>query len=138
MARLLQLVSCMPHEAHPGSDASRVLKPLPLGGETDPGAIEEMISTNFEFLRPAWPELGSLGGFAENYAHPDPVGAVVKLRTFGEQLVQWIYDKLKLPKPHRPSHYDSLVNQAFEDATPRVVLAMLHALRKEGNRAAHG
>ena len=31
-----------------------------------------------------------------------------------------------------------LTNQAFEDATPRVVLAKLHAIRKEGNRAAHG
>src|SRR5438270_447543 len=45
-----------------------------------------MISTNFEFLRPVWPELAGLGGFAESYARPDPVAALVKLRNFGELL----------------------------------------------------
>lgn len=69
---------------------------------------------------------------------PDPVAAVVKLRSFGEQLVEFIYQKLRLPKPYRPNFVELLTNQAFEDATPRVVLAKLHAIRKEGNRAAHG
>src|SRR5712692_7674066 len=97
-----------------------------------------MRSLNFEFLRPNWPELAGLGGFAESYARPDPVAAVVKLRAFGEQLVQFIYQKLNLPKPYRANFHDLLTNQVFEAATPRVVLAKLHALRKEGNRAAHG
>jgi type I restriction enzyme R subunit len=97
-----------------------------------------MISTNFEFLRPAWPELASLGGFAESYARPNPVAALVKLRSFGELVVQAIYAKLRLPKPHRANFHELLINHAFDDATPRVVLAKLHALRKEGNRAAHG
>src|SRR4051812_12682427 len=104
----------------------------------DSGDTDNMISTNFEFLRPAWPELAGLGGFAENYARPDPVASLVKLRSFGELLVQSIYTKLKLPKPYRANFHELLTNHAFEDATPRVVLAKLHALRKEGNRAAHG
>ena len=99
-----------------------------------------MQSLNFEFLRkqPAWLPLADLGGFAEGYARTDPVTAVVKLRSFGELLVQSIYTKLRLPKPPRANFHELLTNHAFEDATPRVVLAKLHALRKEGNRAAHG
>jgi type I restriction enzyme R subunit len=31
-----------------------------------------MRATNFEFLRPHFPELADLGGFAEHYARPDP------------------------------------------------------------------
>ena len=35
-----------------------------------------MKSTNFEFLREKWPELASLGGFAEQYVWPDPASAI--------------------------------------------------------------
>lgn len=99
-----------------------------------------MLSLNFEFLRkqPAWQPLADLGGFAESYAHSDPIAAVVKLRSFGEVLVGWIYDSHKLPKPFRATFNDLLVNPAFQAVAPRVVLAKLHAVRKEGNRAAHG
>ncbi len=38
-----------------------------------------MRSINFEFLRSKWPELAGLGGFAEAYAHPDPVGSISNL-----------------------------------------------------------
>src|SRR5437016_4639869 len=65
------------------------------------GDTETMTSINFEFLRPTWPELASLGGFAECYARPDPDSALVKLRTFGEQVVELIYQKLGLPRPYR-------------------------------------
>jgi hypothetical protein len=47
-----------------------------------------MQSINFEILRQDRPALASLGGFAEQYAHIDPAGALVKLQTFGEQLDQ--------------------------------------------------
>jgi type I restriction enzyme R subunit len=97
-----------------------------------------MTSINFEFLRPNWPELASLGGFAEAYARADPESGLVKLRTFGEQLVEYIYQKFNLPRPFRANFNDLLTNHAFEAGTPRVVLAKLHALRREGNRAAHG
>lgn len=99
-----------------------------------------MQSTNFEFLRKAseWATLSDLGGFAECYARPDPIAAAVKLRSFAEILVFSIYERLKLPKPYRATFHDLLIASAFEATVPRVVLAKLHALRKEGNRAAHG
>ncbi len=97
-----------------------------------------MKSINFEFLRPKWPELAGLGGFAETYAHPDPVGSISKLRVFCEQVVEWIHHQQRLPKPFRANLNDLLNNQPFKDVVPEVILSKLHALRMEGNNAAHG
>src|SRR5713226_3603461 len=101
------------------------------------GYVDHMKSTNFEFLRPHWPELASLAGFAEAYAHGDPVGALVKLRSFGEQLVLWIYDKLKLPKGFQAHFIDLLEEDSFQALVPRVVLSKMHGLRIHGNHATH-
>lgn len=97
-----------------------------------------MQSLNFEFLRPKWPELASLGGFAETYAHSDPVGAIGKLRSFCEQAVEWVHHELRLAKPPRANLIELLENQPFRDVVPRVVLSKLHVLRMEGNNAVHG
>ncbi|XZE18636.1 DEAD/DEAH box helicase family protein [Pirellulaceae bacterium SH449] len=97
-----------------------------------------MKSQNFEFLRPKWPELAGLGGFAEAYAHADPVGAITKLRVFCEQVARWIHHDQRLPQPYRADLIDLLNNQPFKDVTPEVILSKLHALRMEGNKAAHG
>ena len=97
-----------------------------------------MKSENFEILRDRWPELASLGGFAEAYAHADPAGALMKLRLFAENLTRDIYQDLRLPKPDQPTFIDLLKNSAFSAVTPRVVLGKLHALRIHGNKAAHG
>ena len=97
-----------------------------------------MKSENFEFIREDWPELASLGGFAEAYAHTDPASAMVKLRLFGESVTKGIYHELRLPKPVQPTFIDLLKNHAFSAVTPKVVLDKLHALRIYGNKAAHG
>lgn len=97
-----------------------------------------MQSINFEFLRPRWPELASLGGFAEAYAHGDPIAALVKLRTFGEQMAAYLYHHLGLPRPYRPTLIELLDGAAFQQAVPRVIVTKFHSLRVDGNRAAHG
>lgn len=97
-----------------------------------------MKSLNFEFLRPKWPELAGLGGFGEAYAHSDPVGSITKLRVFCEQVVEWIHHDQRLPKPSRANLNDLLNNPPFREVVPEVVLSKLHALRMEGNNAAHG
>lgn len=97
-----------------------------------------MKSRNFEILRGVWPELASLGGFAEAYAHDDPASALVKLRLFAENLTKDIYRDLGLPKPEHATFVDLLGNQSFAAITPKVVLDKLHALRIHGNKAAHG
>ena len=47
-----------------------------------------MNSINFELLRSKWPELAELGGFAESYVYNDPASALLKLRTFAENLTK--------------------------------------------------
>ena len=97
-----------------------------------------MKSFNFEFLRPQWSELASLGGFAETYAHTDAVGAIGKLRSFCEQVAEWIHGNNRLPKPFRADLNDLLNNQPFKEVVPAVVLNKLHSLRLDGNKAVHG
>ena len=97
-----------------------------------------MKSLNFEFLRGKRQELAALGAFAEQYAHPDPASALVKLRTFAEQIVLGIYQDLGLPKPLQADLIGLLNNDAFRAVVPRVVLGKLHVLRVKGNKAAHG
>lgn len=97
-----------------------------------------MHSTNFEFLRERWPELASLGGFAEQYTWPDPPSAMVKLRAFIESMVLRYYDEFGLPKPFPPSLVDLLNSREFRHAVPPAVLNALHGIRLAGNKAAHG
>lgn len=51
-------------------------------------------SMNFEFLRNDWPELANFGGYAEEYAFSDPQSALIKLRSYAEFMVNFIYRKL--------------------------------------------
>lgn len=97
-----------------------------------------MKSQNFEILRNKWPDLAELGAFAEAYAQADPSSALVKLRSFAENLTKNIYRELQLPKPDQANLVDLLVNHSFAAIVPRVVLDKLHALRIHGNKAAHG
>lgn len=101
-------------------------------------AVAIMQSQNFEHLRDRWPELASLGGFAEQYVHGDPESALVKLRAFAERLVAIVYQDLGLPKPAMSGFMELLNNDAFTAVTPRVVVDKLHAIRIHGNKAAHG
>src|SRR5690348_14976857 len=97
-----------------------------------------MQSINFEFIRPQWPELASLGGFAETYAHGDPIGALVKLRAYAEQTALYLYHRHRFPKPYRATLIELLDGAAFQHAIPRVIVSKCHSLRIDGNRAAHG
>lgn len=89
---------------------------------------ELMKSINFEYLRPKWPDLAGLGGFAEAYAHSDPLGSLAKLRAFCEQAAKLIHHQLRLSKLFRPNLIDLLEDDSFRNAVPEVVLSKMHAL----------
>lgn len=99
---------------------------------------EIMQSTNFEILRPSNPILADLGGFAEQYAWPDPSSALVKLRAYIETIVGNLYSAYGLPRLYQPSLNDLINNQSFRDVVPTVILDKFHAIRYHGNKAAHG
>ena len=97
-----------------------------------------MKSVNFDILKDRWPELAALGGLAESHTHTDPASALTKLRLFAENLTKDIYRDERLPKSKKTAFFCLLKNDAFTAVTPKVVLNKLHALRKHGNKAAHG
>lgn len=100
--------------------------------------MQDLKSLNFEPLRPVWPELANMGGYAEHYAHSDPESALVKLRNFAERVVDHVYIKLKLSRAPQSNFLDLLNNSSFRMVATDLVLDKLHLLRKLGNRAAHG
>lgn len=97
-----------------------------------------MESINFEFLRKNNPELAELGAFAERYAYSDPASSLVKLRTFAEYMVTSIFSHYNFYQPFQASFIDLLNDASFKHAIPSVVISKLHALRINGNKAAHG
>ncbi|MGP0065273.1 MAG: DEAD/DEAH box helicase family protein [Isosphaeraceae bacterium] len=96
-----------------------------------------MGSPNFEHLRPDWPELAVLGAFADEYAYSDPKSALVKLRSFAERIVEFLYYHHGLSRPYQANLMDLLNEHAFRQAVPDVIQSKLHQLRIKGNRAAH-
>jgi type I restriction enzyme R subunit len=97
-----------------------------------------MESKNFEVLRKRWPELADLGAFAEHYTHTDATSALIKLRTFAEQMVEGIYQIHHLLLPYKPNLYELLSEETFKQTVPKVILDQLHHIRLDGNKAAHG
>ena len=87
-----------------------------------------MKSVNFEFLRDKWPELASLGGFAEQYIWPDPESALVKLRSFVEAMIHRFDDENNIPKPISDSLFELLNADDFKKAVPAVVLNSFHCI----------
>jgi len=97
-----------------------------------------MKTINFEFLKPKWETLANIAGFAEQYVHADPSSALVKLRQFCEQVVEFIYSQHGLSRPYQSGLNELLGQFSFNQAIPRVVVSKLHSLRIHGNKAAHG
>jgi len=94
-------------------------------------------SMNFEFLRKNWPELADFGGYAEEYAYTDPQSALIKLRSYGEFMINFIYQELKLPCLPKASFHDKLKGPDFSSLTPSPVMTSFFTIKHLGNRAAH-
>ncbi|QDA59027.1 hypothetical protein [Hymenobacter jejuensis] len=55
------------------------------------------VHSNFIFLKADFPNLYSLGAEAELLVHTDPAAALMKLRLFGEKLVDQLFAEHQLP-----------------------------------------
>ncbi len=97
-----------------------------------------MQSNNFEHLRSHWPDLASLGGFAEQYCYSDPQSSLVKLRCFGEMLVNIVYEHCQLPVYPGDNFINRLNDDTFQSMiSSKGIIDKLHAIRMSGNRAVH-
>lgn len=82
-------------------------------------------------------DLANLGGHAEQYVYDDPQSALIKLRCFAEKLVGIVYREWRLPSLPNEKFIDRLENHAFASVVDQAIIDKLHAIRKEGNKAAH-
>ena len=62
----------------------------------------------------------------------------MKLRQLGENLVASFSQHFQIPRNPRSSFLDYLSSDIFKNSVPNVVLNKFHAVRTQGNRAAHG
>jgi hypothetical protein len=95
-------------------------------------------ASNFLFLKQNDTQLVRLGALAERYFHDDANTCLIKLRQFGELLVQLIAAKTGLLQSGDESQADLLRRLRFERLLPSKVADLFHEIRILGNRATHG
>jgi Type I site-specific restriction-modification system, R (restriction) subunit and related helicases len=96
-----------------------------------------MQSTNFEFLRPQWPDLADLGGFIEYHLHVDPGSSLVKSRILGEQIAFMVCNVLCIDVRENDSFLSMLKAIESTKALPDALIDTFHILRYAGNKGAH-
>ncbi|SJZ78159.1 DUF4145 domain-containing protein [Selenihalanaerobacter shriftii] len=96
-----------------------------------------MQRSNFSFLRDEWPTLSDLGELAEQNLYRDPNTTLVKLRMFGEQIVDYIFAYDNLEEPVEDSQFNRLKILEREELITGEILEIFHTLRQEGNEAVH-
>lgn len=97
-----------------------------------------MKSINFEFLRPENEPLADLGGLAEAVLYIDPGSALIRLRSFAEELTKSIYSIEQLPRMPQSSFYELTKSPVFADCVTKALIHQISFLRIQGNDAAHG
>jgi type I restriction enzyme R subunit len=96
-----------------------------------------MTSANFAFLAEHDPLLLRLCVSAERNYHDDPNTTVIKLRQFGEAVVQHLAAIFNITSTHEQTQADLLKALQVRRVIDRNVADLLHYLRREGNQAAH-
>jgi type I restriction enzyme, R subunit len=94
--------------------------------------------SNFDFLKPDFPQIFDHATHAENLVHSTPRASCFYIRYTLEQAVQWLYANdpyLQLPYDHNLS---ALIHeQTFQDNLSPNIFPKLRAIQKMGNMAVH-
>ena len=96
-----------------------------------------MQKSNFEFLREQWPILADLGELAEQNLYTDPNTTLIKLRIFGEKIVDYMFAYDDLDAPEDSTQYNKLKILKREGLMNEKILDIFHLLRRAGNKAVH-
>lgn len=95
------------------------------------------MKSNFGFLKNEFPILFNLAQTAEQYLHTDPNAALFKMRLFSERTVETIFEIHQLEFPYDDSAYRRIQVLFDEGLIEHNINALLHNIRKAGNKAAH-
>ena len=92
--------------------------------------------SNFTFLNKKWSSLGKLGMQAENYLHTDNNASMLKMRMFGEQIIDLVLAGLNIEVDRFATQDDKIkllrnakINQSIPD--------LFDIVRRYGNKANH-
>lgn len=96
-----------------------------------------MNNSNFTFLSNHWNILSNLAEMAERNMYTDPNTSLMKLRMFGETMTKFICALEEMRQAEGLNQIDRLNFLSREDLLTEELLDMLHAIRKQGNKAAH-
>jgi len=94
--------------------------------------------SNFNFLQNDWQGLAKIGEMAEYNLHKDPNTAIIKLRQFGEELINTMLKVEKFSYDKNSLAVDRILILKRAGLIPTDIENILTSLRKKGNKAAHG
>lgn len=92
---------------------------------------------NFDFLENEFPALYTLGKEAEYQLYQDPAAALIKLRLFGEKLVDRLFGEHQLVPLEENTQHRRLAELKRQGLLPQQVEDILHLIKRKGNAAAH-
>ncbi len=95
------------------------------------------MQSNFFFLKNKWSNLAEIVELAEENLYQDPNTAVVKLRMFTEQIVDYIFAYDNLEEPEENSFFNKLRLLERESLIQNEIEDIFHTLRIEGNKGVH-
>ena len=92
---------------------------------------------NFDFVRETLPSLHADCVRAESYLSTDPRATGIYSRRIVEELVDYLYDLLRLPAPYPADLSGHINDPAFRTKTGGTITQKLNFIRHVGNDAAH-
>ena len=95
------------------------------------------MASNFDFLAPLFPSLAKFGAQAEQYCHPDPNTCLMKLGMIGETIVKLMFQYDRIALPYENTAVKRIDTLQDEGLLSQDLVDILHALRKNRNKAIH-
>ncbi len=92
--------------------------------------------SNFDFLNIKWPTLAKLGKQAETYYHTDSNASMLKMRMFGEQIIDLLLAKLKIQMNSYASQ-DDKIKELRKAKINKAIPDLFDIVRRMGNKANH-
>ena len=95
------------------------------------------MASNFDFLSPLFPVLAKFGAQAEQYCYPDPNTCLMKLGMIEETIVKLMFQYDRIALPYENTAVKRIDTLQDEGLLSQDLVDILHALRKNRNKAIH-
>ena len=92
--------------------------------------------SNFTFLNKKWSSLAKLGMQAENYLHTDNNASMLKMRMFGEQIIDLVLAGLNI-EVDRFATQDDKIKLLRQEKINQSIPDLFDIVRRYGNKANH-